>query len=139
MDHEDSATLISLWGHSSGLYNRREEKNLLPGRFLTSETCFTLILLDLVRQLHFCSPLSLARSDPDGCAPAWKEGVGHRSSSTDRRGPRSWGLYMATLVYLGVPRVTPSGSPAVVCFSLPYVSQGASQAMYLDPNPTSMG
>lgn len=47
---------------------------MLPGCFLSSVACFALILLDLVRELPFGSPLSPARRDPDGCAPTWKEG-----------------------------------------------------------------
>lgn len=116
MDHEDSAILISLSGRGSVLYNRREERNLLPGCFLTSEACSTLILLDLVRQLHFCSPLSLVRSDPDGCPPAWKEGVGHRSSSTDRHGPRSCGLYLAPWCTWGCPESPPQGVQQLFAF-----------------------
>lgn len=103
MDPEHSATLTSLSVRSTDLYHRREERNLLPGCFLTSGACFTLILLDLVRQLQFGSPLSLPRSDPDGCAPIWKEGDLHRSSSADWRGPCSCGLYVAAL-YESPPR-----------------------------------
>ena len=40
---------------------------------------------------------------------------------------------MAALVHLGVPGVTPEGVQRRFAFIMPYMSQGASRAMYLDP------
>lgn len=49
---------------------------MLPGCFLTSEICFTLVLLGLVGQLSG-SPLSPVRSDPDRCVhPPGRKKIG---------------------------------------------------------------
>jgi len=116
MDHEDSATLTPLSVRSAHSYHRGEERNSLPGCFLTSGACFTPALLNLVRQLHSGSPLSLTRSNPDGCAPAWK--AGDRQEQQHRL---TWPLQPRSIGgrpgVPGVPRVTLRESSDCLLFS----------------------
>lgn len=126
-DHEGSAALAFLSVWSSGLYNRREEGNLLPGCFHCDLAAFG------EAATFFTAESGEEWPRHEGGKDGWESNL-YRSSIPDWCGLCSC-VWMGPFCHPGAPRAAwaQHGSPVVVCFSMVCVSLRVRCAMYLDP------